>query len=478
MNANLTQYYELSKLNCEKQGLCDIVTKYLGALKGGRQMSSLFPKRNGVPVMETLRVLCMAKMLGDSLLKAYRQGFYGAGDAKRGKNSFYLFRSNPKINWREVMARVALRLKSFIIKNNMAETKAPHCFIIDDTAIVKTGLKMERASKIHDHTDGRYKLGYKLLACAYFDGKSTICPDFALLRESKRNNYGLSDGQLEKQHSKERDEKCPAHQRLSETDASKLSVASDMVKRLWDKGLRAEYVLTDSWFSCAKFIKEVRAACDGKAHLVCRAKFNATKYDVQGKVLNALQIRDLNRSEAVCCKKYKCMYIKQKAMLGDQVVLLFLVRFGNRDNWDILMTTDTSMSFVKCLEIYQIRWNIEVVFKECKQHLGLEDCQSRDFDSQIADISLCFLIHAILTLEKRINDYESFGGMFHVHRDALLQKTLWKRNLDMLSRSLSELAPVFGWCVTDAVVCASAMLAKLNELIFGQLQSKHILVPC
>ena len=102
-------------------------------------------------------------------------------------------------------------------------------------------------------------------------------------------------------------------------------------------------------------------------------------------------------------------------MLGDQVVLLFLVRFGNRDNWNILMTTDTSMSFVKCLEIYQIRWNIEVVFKECKQHLGLEDCQSRDFDSQIADITLCFLIHAILTLEKRINDYESFGGMFHVH---------------------------------------------------------------
>ena len=168
MNVNLTQNNELSKLNCEKQGLCDIVTKYLGALKGGRQMSSLFPKRNGVPVMETLRVLCMAKMLGDSLLKAYRQGFYGAGDAKRGKNSFYLFRSNPKINWREVMARVALRLKSFIIKNNMAETKAPHCFIIDDTAIVKTGLKMERASKIHDHTDGRYKLGYKLLACSYF----------------------------------------------------------------------------------------------------------------------------------------------------------------------------------------------------------------------------------------------------------------------------------------------------------------------
>ena len=87
MNVNLTQNYELAKLNCEKQGLCDIVTKYLGALKGGRQMPSLFPKRNGEPVMKTLRVLCMAKMLGDSLLKAYRQGFYGANDAKRGKTA-------------------------------------------------------------------------------------------------------------------------------------------------------------------------------------------------------------------------------------------------------------------------------------------------------------------------------------------------------------------------------------------------------
>lgn len=45
-----------------------------------------------------------------------------------------------------------------------------------------------------DYTDGRFKLGYKLPACSYFDGRATVCPDFALLRESKGNNYWVSRG--------------------------------------------------------------------------------------------------------------------------------------------------------------------------------------------------------------------------------------------------------------------------------------------
>lgn len=48
------------------------------------------------------------------------------------------------------------------------------------------------------------------------------------------------------------------------------------------------------------------------------------------------------------------------------------------------------MSFVRAFEVYQIRWNIEVLNKECKQYLGLGTCAGRDFDEQIADCTLCF----------------------------------------------------------------------------------------
>ncbi len=40
------------------------------------------------------------------------------------------------------------------------------------------------------------------------------------------------------------------------------------------------------------------------------------------------------------------------------------------------------------LEIYALRWGIEVYFKECKQHLGLLKEQTITFASHIASISL------------------------------------------------------------------------------------------
>ena len=37
----------------------------------------------------------------------------------------------------------------------------------------------------------------------------------------------------------------------------------------------------------------------------------------------------------------------------------------------MLLTTDTSMNFVKAFELYERRWGIEVIFKECRGYLGL-----------------------------------------------------------------------------------------------------------
>lgn len=36
-----------------------------------------------------------------------------------------------------------------------------------------------------------------------------------------------------------------------------------------------------------------------------------------------------------------------------------------------MLSTDLSMNFVRAFELYQIRWNIEVVNKETKGHLRL-----------------------------------------------------------------------------------------------------------
>jgi Transposase DDE domain. len=51
------------------------------------------------------------------------------------------------------------------------------------------------------------------------------------------------------------------------------------------------------------------------------------------------------------------------------------VTVGKHD-WAVFLTTDTMLSPVGILELYSLRWAIEVYFKEGKQHLGFLKEQS------------------------------------------------------------------------------------------------------
>jgi len=90
------------------------------------------------------------------------------------------------------------------------------------------------------------------------------------------------------------------------------------------------------------------------------------------------------------------------------------------------LTTDLTLSFTRTIELYQIRWTIEV-FKECKQYLRLGASQNTDFDGQIADATIILVTHTILSLQKRFNSYKTMGELFRETQQQLLELTLWKR---------------------------------------------------
>jgi hypothetical protein len=71
-------------------------------------------------------------------------------------------------------------------------------------------------------------LGYKLLLCAFFDGKTTIPFDFSLHQEKgKQGNYGLTRQQLKKAYHTKRNTGNPDYKRFQECKMSKLEVAVD-----------------------------------------------------------------------------------------------------------------------------------------------------------------------------------------------------------------------------------------------------------
>ena len=111
-------------------------------------------------------------------------------------------------------------------------------------------------------------------------------------------------------------------------------------------------------------------------------------------------------------RKLKCHYIRFDATFGGVPVSIFLVRRTRHGKWNGLITTDTRLNFFKAWEIYSRRWAIEVVFKDCKTHLGFGKCQSTCFTSQIAAATLCCMQYNILSVAKRFSDYETIGGLF------------------------------------------------------------------
>lgn len=107
------------------------------------------------------------------------------------------------------------------------------------------------------------------------------------------------------------------------------------------------------------------------------------------------------------------------------------------------------MSFVRAFEVYQIRWNIEVLNKECKQYLGLGTCAGRDFDEQIADRTLCFLTYITMSIEKRFSEYETMGELFTNMGEDLMALTLWKRVLACIQRLLEVLCEHLGVTIDE-----------------------------
>jgi hypothetical protein len=227
----------------------------------------------------------------------------------------------------------------------------------------------------------------------------------------------------------------------------------------------------DSWFSSVDMIKSIRGIGQGAMHVIALVKMGNQKYEVAGKQLHLRQIILLKeRKETRYCKKYKSAYIRVKTFMDEQAVTLYFIRYGKQARRHLLLTTDTSLNFTQTFELYQIRWSIEVLFKECKQYLGLGTCQSRDFDAQIADCTLAFITHTVLTLHKRFSDYEILGELFRQAQTFLLTLTLWERILPLIAKIIEALAELLAYTPEELIELAMEnkdFARKIECLLIG-----------
>ena len=155
------------------------------------------------------------------------------------------------------------------------------------------------------------------------------------------------------------------------------------------------------------------------------------------------------KGDFITCRRYKSKYVRIRADYDGFPMQLFIIRYGRSSKYEVMATTDMKLNFVSAFELYQIRWNIEVLFYEAKQHLELGWCQSPDLDAQIADCTLAFIAYSVISLRKRFSDYETFGDLFRDIRDGLLELTFIERLLPLIAELLERIARLFDSTLDD-----------------------------
>ncbi len=252
---------------------------------------------------------------------------------------------------------------------------------------------------------------------------------------------GLKKEEHQNQYKKKRDKSSAGHKRIKEAGDNKIDTMVKMLKRAVRHGFVPDYVLTDSWFFCAKLLKAV-IDVGRKVELVSMAKIGTAKYEVlpKGKILSPQAIiTQYERKNGKTSRKYKARYIQFQARYQGIRVKIFLIRFGSNARWRMLVTTNLQMSFSSIMEVYKIRWTIEVFFKECKQYLFLGKSQSQDFDAQIADTTLSLIRYLLLSYYERTHYGITIGGLFRDISQASIEENL----LAYISVYFIELLQIF-----------------------------------
>lgn len=364
-----------------------------------------------------------------------------------GKDVFYRLLNNEHLNWRSLHYFVSRKLIKQVESKaelSLESDKAPRCLIIDDTDLPKTGRFIELMGRVYSHVNNSSILAFKGLFMAYHDGKSLFALDFSLHGETGKNKkrpFGVSIAQSKKRYTKKRIKNSCGTGRMEEYTVSKIQQMIVMIRGAISQGIRFDYLLVDSWFTCfelVKFIKTRRVKC----HLLGMIKMGNTNYLYKEKSLSAKQLLDsLKRNKKVKRSKVSGFYYCEALVFIKNIeVKIFFSKTSKRGQWHGLLTTDLELNFDKAYKTYSTRWTVEVFFKESKQYLGLGKCESQDFDAQIAHTTLCMLQYNILSTVKRFDKYETLGQLFKQAQRETLEITINERIWLIIIELLAKLA--------------------------------------
>lgn len=318
-----------------------------------------------------------------------------------GKDSVYDFLASSRFSWRRFLLQLSFKATTML--DSLTHKNRETVLILDDTTIERPrAKKVELLARVFDHCEGRFLKGFRMLTLAWSDGASLVPLDFALLSSADPcNRYQGVTKSVDRRS-------CGAMRRREATTKS-TALLVPMLRRALATGIKARYLLMDSWFGLPSVIS---ALCP-LLPVICMVKRTPKiLYGFGGKRLTLEGIYRLLKKRRGRAKVLASAVV---TLNDGQNARLVFVRNRRKKDWLAILSTDTSLPEADVVRIYGKRWDIEVFFRTAKQFLGLEKgCQARDFDTLIAHATIVLMRYTILCVEqRRNNDQRTLGLLFH-----------------------------------------------------------------
>ena len=444
-----TQYYQEQQ---EAKRLHDRISSFLddfkvGTLLGWQRYSQAARSKTACGVHRHLHLA----VRWSQLLPGHRQqpelGFQ--------KDTAYEFLKNPRYNWRKFLLGLVTVVVRFM--DVLTSEQREKVLIIDDSTYDRSRSKVvELLAWVHDHNRNRSLKGFKLLTLGWSDGVSFLPLDFTLCSSAKATKriQGVK---------KELDKRCCGYKRRMEAMVKSTKHLEPMVKRVLAHGIRADYLLMDSWFA----FPSILATLGKHLPVICMGKdMPKVFYRYQEQWLTLGRLFSHLKKRPGKARILASVVVETKK---EQKVKIVFVRHRHKRQWLAILSTKIDLADEEIVRIYGKRWDIEVFFKMMKHYLNLErETQLRDFDGIIGHITIAMSRYVFLAFEQRCHDDpRTLGALFFACSEERRDLSLVEAMQRLLGLALAKVRAA-GIVVEDAVL---ALVDAIMSVAVDMLQT-------
>lgn len=407
----------------EAKQLQSRISSFMGDFQIGTRLNkSGIRKLRGVSPLTLFSVIFMLPFEGNN----FYRGIVTSDNLPFKKNAAYDLLRNPRHNWRKFLLVLASQVVSYF--SRLTSDTREKVLIFDDSTYDRSRSKaVELLAWIFDHNSGTSLKGFKLLTLGWSDGFSFLPLDFVLCSSAKAEKrvQGIK---------KVLDKRTCGYKRRLEAITKSTEHLESMVKRAIAIGIKADYILMDSWFCWPSILAKLGA------HLpVISMGKNMPKvfyrHQDQWVTLGKLYTRIKKRPGKA--RILASVVVKTKQ---EQKVKIVFVRHRHKRDWLAILSTKIDLSAEEIVRIYGKRWDIEVFFKMMKHHLNLEkEAQLRDYDGIIGHTTIAMTRYIFLAVEQRCHDDQrTIGSLFFACSEEIKDLSLMEALQRLLAIALDK----------------------------------------